>query len=56
MGQDDPLQRTAAAFAVLLATVTEMLRARASRASVLDAYDDASDEIVACLRGNGVPD
>jgi len=46
----------AAAFAVLLGTVTEMLRAKASRAIVLDAYDDASDQIIAGLRGNGVPD
>lgn len=56
MGQDDQIQRMAAAFAVLLGTVTEMLRANASRAIVLDAYDDASDQIIAGLRGNGVPD
>ena len=56
MGQDDRLQRAAAGFAVLLATVTEMVRAKAGGASILDAYDDASDQIIAGLRGNGVPD
>jgi hypothetical protein len=56
VGQDDQIQRLATVFAVLLGTVTEMLRAKASRAIVLDAYDDASDQIIASLRGNGVPD
>jgi len=56
MGQDDQLQRTVAGFAVLLATVTEMVRAKAGPAALLDAYDDASDQIIAGLRGNGIPD
>ncbi len=56
MGQDDQLQRTVAGFAVLLATVTELVRARSSNANLLDAYDDASDQIIAGLRGNGFPD
>jgi hypothetical protein len=56
MAQDDKLQTTAAGFAVLLATVTEMLRGRAAGAALLDAYDDASDQIIAGLRGNGIPD
>jgi hypothetical protein len=56
MGQDDQLQETVAGFAVLLATVTEMVRAKASPATMLDAYDDASDRIIAGLRGAGVPD
>jgi hypothetical protein len=56
MAQDDKLQTTAAGFAVLLATVTEMLRRRAAGAALLDAYDDASDQIIAGLRGNGIPD
>jgi hypothetical protein len=54
--QDDQLQRTVAGFAVLLATVAELVRARASSANLLDAYDDASDQIIAGLRGNGLPD
>ena len=56
MAQDDKLQTTAAGFAVLLATVTEMLRGRGSGPALLDAYDDASDQIIAGLRGNGIPD
>jgi hypothetical protein len=56
MAQDDTLHRTAAGFAVLLATVTELLRARGAPAGLLDAYDDASDQIIAGLRGNGLPD
>ena len=56
MGQDDQLQRTVAGFSVLLATVTELVRAKASKANLLDAYDDASDQIIASLRGNGIPD
>jgi hypothetical protein len=56
MGQDDQLQRTVAGFSVLLATVTELVRARSSKPNLLDAYDDASDQIIAGLRGNGIPD
>ena len=56
MGQGDHLQRAVASFAALLATVTEMVRAKASPASILDAYDDASDQIIAGLRSDGVPD
>jgi hypothetical protein len=57
MGQDDDqLQRTVAGFAVLLATVTEMLRAHSGKPALLDAYDDASDRIIAGLRSNGIPD
>jgi hypothetical protein len=56
MAQDDKLQTTAAGFAVLLAAVTEILRGRGAGAALLDAYDDASDQIIAGLRGNGIPD
>jgi len=56
MGQDDQLQKTVAGFAVLLATVAEMVRAKAGTPALLDAYDDASDQIIAGLRGNGIPD
>lgn len=56
MGQDDQLQSTVAGFAVLLATVTEMVRTTAGTPALLDAYDDASDQIIAGLRSNGIPD
>ena len=53
---DDKLKKTVAAFAVLLASATELVRAKASKPELLDAYDDASDQIIAGLRGNGIPD
>ena len=53
---DDQLASTVAAFAVLLGSVTEMARARSAAPALLDAYDDASDQIIAGLRGNGIPD
>lgn len=57
MAQDDEqLGRTVAAFAVLLASVTEMVRGRSARPALLDAYDDASDQIIAGLRDDGIPD
>ena len=57
MGEkEDRLQSTVAGFAVLLATVTEMVRAKSGKPALLDVYDDASDQIIAGLRGNGIPD
>lgn len=53
---DDQLASTVAAFAVLLRSVTEMVRARSAAPALLDAYDDASDAIIAGLRGNGIRD
>jgi uncharacterized protein YggE len=53
---DEQLQRTVAGFAVLLTTVMEMVRAKAVKPAVLDAYDDASDQIIDGLRGNGISD
>ena len=53
---EDKLRRTVAGFEVLLTTVTEMVRAKASKPVLLDAYDDASDQIIDGLRGNGIPD
>ena len=53
---DEKLERTVAGFAVLLTTVTELVRARAGKPALLDAYDDASDEIMQGLRTNGIPD
>jgi hypothetical protein len=57
MPQDEErLQRTVAGFAVLLATVTEIVRTKGVKPALLDAYDDASDQIIAGLRGNGIPE
>lgn len=56
MAQGDKLQGMTAGFAVLLATVTEMLRAKSVSLERLDAYDDACERIIASLRGNGIPD
>jgi hypothetical protein len=53
---DEQLQKTVAGFAVLLTTVTEMVRAKRTKPALLDAYDDASDQIIAGLRGDGIPD
>lgn len=57
MAQDDEkLRRTVAGFAVLLTTACEMVRAKGSKPALLDAYDNASDQIIEGLRGNGIPD
>ena len=53
---DEKLKRTVAGFAVLLTTVTELVRAKAGKPAMLDAYDDASDQIMEGLRNNGIPD
>ena len=53
---DEKLERTVAGFAVLLTTVIELVRARAGKPALLDAYDDASDQIMEGLRNNGTPD
>jgi hypothetical protein len=53
---DEKLKKTVAGFAVLLTTVTEMVRAKAAKPALLDAYDDASDQIIDGLRDNGIPD
>jgi hypothetical protein len=54
--KDEQLRKTVAGFTVLLTTVTEMVRARASSPAQLDAFDDAADQIIGGLRGNGIPD
>jgi hypothetical protein len=57
MAQDDvPVKKTAARFAVLLATVTELVRAKQSKPALLDAYDDACDQIIDDLRKCNLPD
>ena len=53
---DEQLKRTVAGFAVLLTTVMEMVRGKAVKPAVLDAYDDAADQIIDDLRGNGISD
>ena len=53
---EEKLKRTVAGFAVLLTTATEMVRAKGAKPALLDAYDDASDQIIDGLRGNGIPD
>jgi hypothetical protein len=53
---DEQLRRTVAGFAVLLTTITEMVRGKGGKPALLDAYDDASDQIIDGLRGNGIPD
>jgi hypothetical protein len=57
MGQNgERLKKTVEAFSVLLATVTELIRRKSANAVLLDAYDDASDQIIGGLRGDGIPD
>lgn len=53
---DEQLKGTLAGFEVLLTTVTELVRAKKAKPVLLDAYDDASDQIISGLRGNGIPD
>lgn len=56
MAHDDAqVKKAVAAFTVLLGTITELVRAKASQPALLDAYDDACDEIIGGLRGS-VPD
>jgi len=43
-------------FELLLAAATALIRARAARPALLDAYDDASDRLMDGLRGNGIPE
>ena len=56
VGMDEKLEKTVARFAILLTTVTELVRAKSGRPALLDAYDDASDEIMQGLRNDGIPD
>ena len=53
---EEKLRRTVAGFAVLLTTATEMVRTRGTKPALLDAYDDAADQIIDGLKGNGIPD
>jgi hypothetical protein len=53
---EEKLKRTVAGFAVLLTTATEMVRTRGTKPALLDAYDDAADQIIDALKGNGIAD
>jgi hypothetical protein len=53
---EERLKRTVAGFAVLLTTATEMVRTGGTKPALLDAYDDAADQIIDGLKGNGIPD
>ena len=53
---EEKLKRTVAGFAVLLTTATEMVRTKGAKPALLDAYDDAADQIIDGLKGNGIPD
>ena len=52
--ENNPLSRTLEGFELLLAAATALVRARASRPALLDAYDDASDRLIDGLRGDGI--
>jgi hypothetical protein len=56
MADEEQLKKTVAGFGILLAAVTELVRARGGKPALLDAYDDASDQVIGGLRGNGIPE
>ena len=57
MAQDDEkLKKAVIGFTVLLTMVKDMVRANGARPALLDAYDDAADQIIDGLRGSGISD
>lgn len=52
---EQKLARALTGFELLLAAATALVRAKSARATLLDAYDDASDRLMDGLRGNGIP-
>ena len=56
MADSDKLAKALDGFELLLAAATALVRARSSRKALLDAYDDASDQLMDGLRGNGIPE
>lgn len=57
MAHDVPQMKIAiAGFTLLLATVAELVRAKASKQALLDAYDDACDQIIDGLRDGSMTD
>lgn len=53
---NNKLLRALEGFELLLASATALVRARAARPALLDAYDDASDRLIEGLRCNGIPE
>ena len=53
---DEKLKKLVAGFSVLLTMVMEMVRAKGAKPALLDAYDDAAEQIIDGLRGNGITD
>lgn len=53
---DEKLKKIVAGFSVLLTIVMEMTRAKSAAPALLDAYDDAAEQIIGGLRANGIPD
>jgi len=56
VADSDKLAKALDGFELLLAAATALVRARSSRKALLDAYDDASDQLMDGLRGNGIPE
>jgi hypothetical protein len=56
VADSDKLKEALAGFELLLAAATALVRAKASRKALLDAYDDASERLMDGLRGNGIPE
>lgn len=56
VADSDKLAEALAGFELLLASATALVRAKGSRSALLAAYDDASDRLMAGLRGNGIPE
>ena len=56
MADPDKLAKALGGFELLLAAATALVRAKSPRKALLDAYDDASDQLMDGLRGNGIPD
>ena len=55
MADSEKLAQALAAFELLLAASTALVRSK-SRRALLDAYDDASERLMDGLRGNGIPE
>lgn len=53
---DEKLKKIVAGFSVLLTIVMEMVRAKGASPALLDAYDDAAEQIIDGLRANGISD
>lgn len=56
MADANSLKRAVESFELLLAAATALVRAKSARPALLDAYDDAADQVMDGLRGNGIPE